>query len=283
MKFSCKDSFEVSEKEVSSAYAMAIHSGDLVLKKWDSKVEAFLARVHFLHANFPEYGIEPLDEDSKRLILRKFAGQSSWKSIRNTEVYPFVRDAFGDDQLRTIEEVVQAEIDLGNGRKPYRISYGPDRAQISAYLQDLYDVSNHPCINHGKYKLIVDILGAQWPEVLNLQKICLRFGDILPSSQKGIGGPVSQARMALIYNLKARDLAEKILWSIGLDPNWDNSRTCGRYGEWLGRRLLRRKGYRIVVANWRSSCDRRQEIDLVCRKDGVLVSLKFALARKMLW
>ena len=77
--------------------------------------------------------------------------------------------------------------------------------------------------------------------------------------------------MALIYNLKARDLAEKILWSIGLDPNWDNSRTCGRYGEWLGRRLLRRKGYRIVVANWRSSCDRRQEIDLVCRKDGVLV------------
>ena len=73
MKFSCKDSFEVSEKEVSSAYAMAIHSGDLVLKKWDSKVEAFLARVHFLHVNFPEYGIETLDEDSKRLIWRKFA------------------------------------------------------------------------------------------------------------------------------------------------------------------------------------------------------------------
>ena len=77
--------------------------------------------------------------------------------------------------------------------------------------------------------------------------------------------------MALIYNYKARDLAEKILWSIGLAPNWNNSRMCGRYGEWLGRRSLRRKGYRIVVSNWRSSRDRRQEIDLVCRKDGVLV------------
>jgi putative endonuclease len=77
--------------------------------------------------------------------------------------------------------------------------------------------------------------------------------------------------MALNLNLKARDLAETILWSIGLAPTWDNSRTRGRYGEWLGRRLLRRKGYRIVVSNWRSSRDRRQEIDLVCRKEGVLV------------
>ena len=110
---------------------------------------------------FPSMELNALDEDSKRLILEEIChGQSSWKSIRNTEVYPFVRDAFGEDQQRILEEVVPAEIDLGNGRKPYRISYGPDQAQISAYLQDLYDVSKHPCINHGNYKLTVDILGA---------------------------------------------------------------------------------------------------------------------------
>ena len=189
LKFSCKDSFEVSEKEVSSAYAMAIHSGDLVLKKWDSKVEAFLARVHFLHANFPEYGIEPLDEDSKRLILEEIcAGQSSWKSIRNTEVYPFVRDAFGDDQLRTIEEVVPTEIDLGNGRKPYRISYGPDQAQISAYLQDLYDVSNHPCINHGKYKLIVDILAPNGRSSQLTKDLPSFWGGSYPQVKKELAG-----------------------------------------------------------------------------------------------
>jgi ATP-dependent helicase HrpB len=159
LKFSFKDSFEVSDKEVSSAYAKAIHSGDLVLKKWDSKVEAFLARVDFLHTNFPEYGIEPLDEDSKGLIFEEICtGQRSWKSIRNQEVYPFVRDAFGEDQLKILEEAVPVEIDLGNGRKPYRISYGSDHAQISATLQDLYDVSLHPCVNYGKYKLTVDIL-----------------------------------------------------------------------------------------------------------------------------
>ena len=159
LKFSLKDSFEVSEEEVSSAYAAALHAGLLVLKNWDFKVEAFLARVDFVHLHFPEYGIECLDEDSKRLIFEEIChGQTSWKSIRNTDVYPFVRDAFGKEQQRILEEVVPAEIDLGNGRKPYRITYRSDQALISAYLQDLYDVSKHPSINHGGYKLTVDIL-----------------------------------------------------------------------------------------------------------------------------
>ncbi|MBN38733.1 MAG: hypothetical protein CMI29_09750 [Opitutae bacterium] len=159
LKFSFKDSFEVSVTEVSSAYAKAIHAGDLVLKKWDSKVEAFLARVDFLHAHFPEYEIEPLDEDSKILIFEEICtGQRSWKSIRNQVVYPFVRNAFGEDQLKVLDEVVPPEIDLGNGRKPYRITYSSDHAQISVYLQDLYDVARHPAINYGKYKLTVDIL-----------------------------------------------------------------------------------------------------------------------------
>ncbi len=168
---------------------MAIHSGDLVLKKWDSNVEAFLARVHFLHANFPEYGIEPLDEDSRRLILEEIcAGQSSWKSIRNTEVYPFVRDAFGDDQLRTIEEVVPTEIDLGNGRKPYRIFYGSDQAQISAYLQDLYDVSHHPCINHGKYKITVDILAPNGRSSQLTKDLPSFWGGSYPQVKKELAG-----------------------------------------------------------------------------------------------
>jgi ATP-dependent helicase HrpB len=159
LKFSFKDSFEVSAKEVSSAYAMALLSGDLVLKKWDAKVEVFLARVAFLHINSPEYGIESLDEGSKGLIYEEICtDQKSWKAIRNQEVFPFVRNAFGEDQLKILDDAAPCEIDLGNGKKPYRIAYSKDNAQISAYLQDLYDICEHPAINFGKYKLTVDIL-----------------------------------------------------------------------------------------------------------------------------
>lgn len=189
LKFSIKDSFEVSEKDISSAYAKAILSGDLVLKKWDAKVEAFLARVDFLHANFPEYGIEPLDEDSKGLIYEEIcSGQSSWKSIRSREVYPFVRGAFGEDQLKILEAVVPHELDLGNGRKPYRISYSPDNAQISAYLQDLYDVHRHPAINYGKYLLTVDILAPNGRSSQVTKDLPSFWGGSYPQVKKELAG-----------------------------------------------------------------------------------------------
>ncbi|MBN38732.1 MAG: hypothetical protein CMI29_09745 [Opitutae bacterium] len=77
--------------------------------------------------------------------------------------------------------------------------------------------------------------------------------------------------MALTSPSRTWKRTEAFLWSLGVKPDWANAQLCGRYGEWLGRKFLKSKGYHIVVVNWRSSFDRRQEIDIVCRKDGVLV------------
>ncbi len=49
------------------------------------------------------------------------------------------------------------------------------------------------------------------------------------------------------------------------------SRSSGRRGEILAARHLRRRGYTVVIRNWRSPRDRRDEIDLVCRDGPVLV------------
>ena len=158
-KFSIKESFDVSEEEVSIAYANALASGDLVLKKWDAKVLRFLSRIEFLHENFPEYEIVPLDQESINLVYHEIcSGQTSWKSIRNQEVLPHVRNAYGNDQLLVLDDTVPETIDLKNGKKPYRINYDSQNAKISAYLQDLYDLSVHPLIAHGNYRLVVEIL-----------------------------------------------------------------------------------------------------------------------------
>lgn len=46
----------------------------------------------------------------------------------------------------------------------------------------------------------------------------------------------------------------------------------GALGERLAAEWLRReRGFAIVAENWRNPRDRRQEIDLVCRDEGVLV------------
>jgi ATP-dependent helicase HrpB len=158
-KFSIKETFDVSVEEVSIAYANALASGDLVLKNWDAKVLRFLSRIEFLFENFPEYEIVPLDQESINLVFHEICtGQTSWKSIRNQEVLPYVRNAYGKDQLEVLDDVVPETIDLKNGKKPHRINYDSHNAQISVCLQDLYDLSAHPLIVHGKYGLVVDIL-----------------------------------------------------------------------------------------------------------------------------
>ena len=45
----------------------------------------------------------------------------------------------------------------------------------------------------------------------------------------------------------------------------------GERGEKLAAVFLRKKGYAVVVRNWRNPRDRRDELDLVCRDGEVLV------------
>ena len=158
-KFSIRESHEVSERDVQTAYAEALYSGDLKLKNWNTEVTLFLSRIEFLHRHFPEYDIFPLDDASLKIIYQEIcSGQKSWKAIRNQEVLPFLRAAYQPDQLATLDDAVPEQIDLRNGKRPYRIHYQPDEARISAYLQDLYDLSTHPAIVHGRHKLLIDIL-----------------------------------------------------------------------------------------------------------------------------
>ena len=60
-------------------------------------------------------------------------------------------------------------------------------------------------------------------------------------------------------------------WSLGLKPNFKNSKENGEYGEWLGQKHLKNKGFRVLYSNWRSSRDRRNEIDLICLDQEMLV------------
>ncbi len=50
-----------------------------------------------------------------------------------------------------------------------------------------------------------------------------------------------------------------------------NSLPIGEKGERRAAQFLKNGGYRVIARNWRSPRDRRDEIDLVCWRDEVLV------------
>ncbi|HEX3729589.1 MAG TPA: YraN family protein [Opitutaceae bacterium] len=46
---------------------------------------------------------------------------------------------------------------------------------------------------------------------------------------------------------------------------------AGAAGEAAAADFLRGRGFAVLERNWRNPADRREEIDLVCREDGILV------------
>ena len=60
-------------------------------------------------------------------------------------------------------------------------------------------------------------------------------------------------------------------WKFGQLPPQNDSMQRGCYGEWLGKKFLKKKGFQILEKNWRSRRDRRKEIDLVCLDKETLV------------
>ena len=64
---------------------------------------------------------------------------------------------------------------------------------------------------------------------------------------------------------------ERLLWALGFTPQMGNNAVNGRYGEWVGEKFLKRRGFSVMHRNWRSARDQRLEIDLVCRDVEVLV------------
>ena len=77
--------------------------------------------------------------------------------------------------------------------------------------------------------------------------------------------------MALTLNIRFKRFFECAFWTLGKRPEIQDSCVSGRYGEWLGRKFLKSKGFSIRSTNWRNPKDRRLEIDVVCIKAGILV------------
>ena len=73
---------------------------------------------------------------------------------------------------------------------------------------------------------------------------------------------------------------ERFRWVVGFTPTKGDKPAKGRYGEWIGEKFLRKRGFSVIRRNWRSSLDRRLEIDLVCMDSEVLVFVEIRARSK---
>ena len=128
--------------EASRLLAAEVLAGRLELERWDSQVDAWIARANFLSRHAPELGIPPFDEAARRLVVEEIcAGATAYRDIRDRPVLPSVRGWLTHEQALALDTQCPERVELPRRRHPARVAYHPDgTAEIEATVQELYDV-----------------------------------------------------------------------------------------------------------------------------------------------
>ena len=139
--------------------AREVMAGNLVMKKWDGKVESWIARLNTLAKALPEYELPSFGEEEKQAVIEQIClGALSYKQIKDREVWSELKSFLAPHQLPLIEQFAPTRMKLPNG-KHARIRYKTgEKPVLSAQLQHLYDVKGTPSLADGRIPLKIEIL-----------------------------------------------------------------------------------------------------------------------------
>ena len=178
-----------SPAEAAQLLADEIVNGRLKLKQWNASVESWIERVNFLSQHCPECQISKLDENGRKAICEQIClGFTSYRQIKNKEVFPFVKDWLSGEQKEAMAMLAPEEHTLPNRRKPARVRYKDGEATIAASIQDLYDLEEAPEIAGGKYIVQIEALAPNRRTVQVTRDMQSFWRDSYPEIRKQLAG-----------------------------------------------------------------------------------------------
>jgi ATP-dependent helicase HrpB len=150
---------DVTDDEAAEAMAAEVIAGRIVIKHWNTKVEQWINRINLVAGYCPEMGVQKItDVDRQSLIEQICYGAKSVKAVKNSEVWPVLRQWLSSSQEAVVKAYAPERIKIENGREP-RLHYDdPGVVYISMRVQELYDTYKTPAICNGNLKVKFHIL-----------------------------------------------------------------------------------------------------------------------------
>jgi|TARA_B110000879_G_scaffold97439_1_gene132788 ATP-dependent helicase HrpB len=138
--------------------AQRVIAGDLSLKKWDNKVDRWLARLRFLSAAMPELELPGFSEEDREMAIAQIcAGATTFKEVRDRDPWRVLHQWLSAPQGQSLEAYAPEKIKLSNGIST-RVNYlDGSEPWIEEKVQRLYDVQETPLIANG-HPLVVKVL-----------------------------------------------------------------------------------------------------------------------------
>ena len=156
-----RPSGEPPEDAAAEILAREIREGRLVLKKWDTAAEQWVARINTLAAAYPEYEIESIDAGARLMLLTEICrGGFGYKQIKDRPVMPVLKSWLPPHQAPLLNRLAPERIELSNGRLA-KVIYSSEpgvKPKISVLIQHLFGVKTTPSVAGGRIPLVVEIL-----------------------------------------------------------------------------------------------------------------------------
>jgi ATP-dependent helicase HrpB len=150
---------DVTDDEAAAVLAGEVTAGRVTLKRWDRKVEQWIARVNLVAASCPELGVPPIeDRDRHALVEQVCHGARSARAVKTREVWPVLQEWLSPGQAAAVRAYAPEQVTIQNGRQA-RLQYddagGP---YIAMRIQELYDTREVPVICSGRVRVKFRIL-----------------------------------------------------------------------------------------------------------------------------
>ena len=177
-----------SKEEAAQLLAREVKVGNLKLKKWDKKVEAWICRVNCLARHLPELQIEEIQEEDRQLLLEQLClGAFSFRELRDRNPWPVLRSWLSPEQLQSLDYFAPERIELPRG-KTAKVMY-PEEGHplVSARIQELYDVESLS-IADGKIPCRIELLAPNFRPVQIADDLKTFWAEGYPLVRKELAG-----------------------------------------------------------------------------------------------
>ena len=149
----------VNLDQAAGLLASRVLCGELILKNWDDSVTQWTARLASLGTWMPELEMPDWsDEDRADAIAQICHGAVSYKEIKETNVWPVLREWLSSAQRSALDAYCPERVNLPNGQSAkvtYSVGMDPF---ISVRVSHLFGIWETPMIANGRIPLLIHIL-----------------------------------------------------------------------------------------------------------------------------
>jgi ATP-dependent helicase HrpB len=176
-----EQSDKVPAEQAAVLLAREVEAGTCPLKNWDNAVDQWILRLNQLASWYPEFELPPIGEEDRRMLIEQIClGATSYKDIKERQVWPTVRSWLSPVQQDLLEKYAPERIELPNGRKA-KITYDPKAAPtIATRIQDLYGVDTEIRIGGNRVPVVIQVLAPNHRPIQITQNLATFWKDSYP-------------------------------------------------------------------------------------------------------